>query len=299
MTKTGKRKIYWGRLLIVLAVFLLLIGSVVTALGYFYIMWRLDGIKNTSVIIMGIDGSAEVGHQHSDSLMVASVMMDQDKVELLSVPRDSYVYIPCYLNGVEDKITHSNLGDGGPKCVIKTLQKLLNLPEDNYYVAIDFQKMMQLVDDIGGISFKPTASFCQTGLDHKNYCFEKGVEVNADGMMALAYSRHRKSDNDMMRAQRQQEIILVMLKKIKTMSIFDTYQLINRVLQLVDTNLDLVHMAAFYQLSKKEDFVINRSIIKGHDDYIYSPGTGAEQYMYVIDNTWLNNYLKKIGNKTP
>jgi len=299
MTKQtkGRRKVLWGRLIFVFTVLILCVGLVVGGIGYLYVMWRLDSVKDTHIIVMGIDGSAASGAQRSDSLMVASVMMDKKAVELLSIPRDSYVEIPCYLGGVKDKITHANLGEGESDCVIATVKKLLQLDGKDYYAKIDFLKMITLVDELGGITIKPTASFCEIGMDHKNYCFEKGVTITIDGIQALVYARHRKTDNDLMRAKRQQEILLTMINKLKTMDVWKIYTISSKILKQVDTNLSIVQLAAFYELAKDEEFSINRNTIKGSDAYLYSPGTQAEQYMFKIDQLWLKNYINKI--KTP
>ena len=66
---------------------------------------------------------------------------------MTSIPRDSYVEIPCY-NNMKDKINHAN--NGGTTCVIETVENWFDI-DIPYYVKINFKGFVELIDAIGGI----------------------------------------------------------------------------------------------------------------------------------------------------
>lgn len=64
---------------------------------------------NISIMIVGIDDSEKrnqgEGNSRSDALLVATLNNKEKSIKLLSIPRDSYAYIPEV--GYKDKITHA------------------------------------------------------------------------------------------------------------------------------------------------------------------------------------------------
>src|SRR5699024_210933 len=106
---------------------------------------------NVSVLIMGVDASDKRENAETartDTLMLATLNKDAKSVKLLSIPRDSYVYIPEV--GYETKINHAH-AYGGHKAAIDTVENLLNIPVD-YYVKVNFEAFIDVVDAIDGIT---------------------------------------------------------------------------------------------------------------------------------------------------
>lgn len=83
-----------------------------------------------------------------------------------------------------------------------------------------------------------------------------------DGKLALAYSRIRKIGDDFGRTQRQRNVILAAVRKIKDSSISDVMALANKVLPLVTTDmtnaqlLDLAYKALSMNLDNIEQYRI-------------------------------------------
>ena len=61
-------------------------------------------------------------------------------------------------------------------------------------------------------------------------------------------------------------------------------------LKVVDTNLNIVELAAFYRASTQKEFKINKISIKGKNGYDYSPMYRGDLYMYIINQQWLSEY---------
>src|SRR5699024_12434583 len=78
----------------------------------------------------------------TDALMLATLNKDDKSVKLLSIPRDSYVYVPEV--GYDTKINHAH-SFGGPIATIDTVENLLGLRAD-YYARINFSAFMDVVD---------------------------------------------------------------------------------------------------------------------------------------------------------
>lgn len=218
-------------------------------------------IKNTAkpldVVVIGVD--QRTGQKDSeiraDALMNITVGSKDNEVLIASIPRDTYTYIPC--EGYEDKITHAyaygaiNWEDkgGGIGCTVESVNGLLKTDTDKY-AKINFDQMIDIVNAMGGIDLKATATFCEQNSkgkkDKKNrLCFEKGKTYKMDGEQALAYSRHRKSDNDIERGLRQQEVFNAMIKKVKSQNIFMWPIMFGQLSRIVDTNLNTFQMLQF------------------------------------------------------
>ena len=142
----------------------------------------------------------------SDSLSVMQFVPLSRTIQLTSIPRDTYTPIACE-NGKKDKITHA-FAYGGEDCTSSAVSGLLDQDIDSK-IVISFDSFIGLIDEIGGVDLVSTGTFSEQDASGKanQYSFQKGKEYHMDGAMALAYSRHRKTDTDVARANRQSEVI--------------------------------------------------------------------------------------------
>src|SRR5699024_9439749 len=102
-------------------------------------------IDNVSVLIVGVDASdirANADSSSTETMMVATLTKDSNPVNLLSIPRDSYVYVPEV--GYETKIHHAH-SYGGSQAAVQTVENLLEIPID-YYVKVNFDAFIDVVD---------------------------------------------------------------------------------------------------------------------------------------------------------
>ncbi|GGA64897.1 LCP family protein [Ornithinibacillus halotolerans] len=168
---------------------------------------------NISILIIGVDESehrANDGYSRSDTLILATLNKKDKSVKLVSIPRDSYVYIPEV--GYNDKINHAH-AFGGPKATIETVEQLLDVPVD-YYVKLNFHAFTEVVDVIGGITAEvPYELWESDSNDKKNAIHLLPGEQLLNGEQALALARTRKYDSDIERGKRQMEIVKATIKK--------------------------------------------------------------------------------------
>lgn len=202
---------------------------------------------NVSILLMGIDASDTRGADEgtrTDALMVATLNKDDKSVKLLSIPRDALVYIPEV--GREDKINHAH-SYGGTRATIDTVEDTLNIPID-YYVRMNFEAFMDVVDALDGISVDVPYEFKEQDSTDKAdaiHLYPGYQELN--GEEALALARTRKMDTDVDRGKRQQEIIEALVSKtISVKSILKYDDIIEAIGKNMKTNMTFTEMKSFF-----------------------------------------------------
>ncbi|MBU8566626.1 LCP family protein [Virgibacillus pantothenticus] len=217
---------------------------------------------NVSVLIIGVDDS-ETRHEgsgRSDALMLATFNKQEKDVNILSIPRDSYVNVPDY---GYTKINHAH-AYGGPSKTIDTVESFLNVPVD-YYVRLNFEAFIEIVDTIGGIQYDVPFEMSELDSnDNKDAIHLMPGYQNLNGEEALALARTRKYDNDFERGKRQQEIIKTIIKETASASsILKLDELINAVGDNMSTNLTFDEMKSFMSYGLNTDLAINTINIDG------------------------------------
>ncbi|RHW39949.1 LytR family transcriptional regulator [Lysinibacillus yapensis] len=235
---------------------------------------------NVSILFVGIDDSEERAQgsetSRSDALILATLNNEEKTVKLISIPRDSNVYIPYV--GYNDKITHAH-AYGGTLATIETVEQLFEIPVD-YYVRMNFNAFIDVIDALGGIEVDvdiPYAFYEMDENDNKSIYLEPGLQ-ELDGREALSLARTRKHDSDIMRGQRQQDIIEAIAKKAASASSITKY---DDVLQAISTNMktDMTfdEMKSFINYFTEGVPQIDSLTLDGYDD------TSTGTYYYQLD----------------
>ncbi len=181
------------------------------------------GTDRVTVLILGIDERAqEEDFWRTDTMMVATLDPVTMQAGVLSIPRDLWVPIPGY---TENRINTAHaIGDaydhpgGGPALAVETVEYNLGI-EIDYYVRVNFQAFIDMVDLIGGIDIdvpEPIDDPCYPTPDYgcENLHIEAG-QHHFYGDMALKYARTRHSSGgDFDRARRQQQVIRAILARV-------------------------------------------------------------------------------------
>lgn len=107
-----------------------------------------------NVLLMGVDE----GKTRTDVLVLAHIDPKQNLVNLISIPRDTLVEIPCdgiKLCSTPDKIAHAHVygGEQGPELTMRSIEKLLDIKVDNY-VRVDYEGFEKVVDALGGVDIR-------------------------------------------------------------------------------------------------------------------------------------------------
>ena len=236
-----------------------------------------------SFLLLGVDtGTAEEERTEtgrSDTIIVCTVNPNTKTTTLLSIPRDSYTEIVGYSDLYDyygdyyDKMNHA-YAFGGTEMSINTVQQFLNVPID-YYVEVNFDGLVDIVDAVGGIEITSPLTF-----DFYGPQFIEGQTQTLTGYDALQFSRMRKQDpeGDLGRQKRQQMVIKAILDKVLTMGTVVNYKNILSTLEdNVQLNMSLdeiISVASGYRKSM-ENF--QQFYVEGEELYI------DEIYYYYVD----------------
>lgn len=246
---------------------------------------KVDPSKdNVSVLIMGIDASEKRlndDRSRTDTLMVATLNKKDKSVKLLSIPRDSLVYIP--VKDREDKVNHAH-AYGGEKATIDTVEALLDIPID-YHVTLNFEAFIDVVDAVDGIKVDVPYEFYEQDSKDKPRAIHllAGLQ-ELDGEQALALARTRKLDNDIERGKRQQEIIKSVIKKSTSLgSILKIDNIIDAVGSNMTTNMSFSEMKSFISYGTAgSELDIDTLTLQGYD---YQP---SGVYYWKLDDESVN-----------
>ncbi|WP_166804792.1 LCP family protein [Cryobacterium sp. Sr8] len=168
-----------------------------------------------NILLLGSDTRGAVDEdidsirgQRSDTIMVAHIPANGEKVFVMSIMRDSWVDIPGHGRA---KI-NAALAYGGVPLVVETVEKLISARIDHVAV-IDFEGFKGLTDALGGVDVNNAVAF--DSFHMKGHRFSQGVQ-HLNGKEALAFVRERYafSDGDFQRARNQQAYIKAVLGKI-------------------------------------------------------------------------------------
>ena len=106
---------------------------------------KLDPIQ---VLLMGV--STDNGGKLTDTIMIGSYDPKTQNASLLSIPRDTFVGKNPKTGTGSDKI--NSLYQKGPEKTLEKVNELTGL-DIKYYMVIDNQALIKLVDVIGGVEF--------------------------------------------------------------------------------------------------------------------------------------------------
>ncbi|KIU13674.1 LCP family protein [Mycolicibacterium llatzerense] len=224
---------------------------------------------------MGAGTTEEAGGARSDTIMLVNIPANRKRVVAVSFPRDLAIkstlceawdpktgaYGPIYDEdtksyGSEQVYTETKLNSaysfGGPKCLVKVIQKLSGLSV-NRFMAVDFAGFSKLVDAVGGVevcSPTPLEDYeLGTVLDHS------GRQV-IDGHTALQYVRARQVttevNGDYGRIKRQQMFLSSLLRSMISKDTFFNLGKLNNVVNLFidDSSVDNVTTKDLVQLGQ-------------------------------------------------
>ena len=241
-------------------------------------------VDNVSILIMGVDANdhrSNADDARTDALMVATLNEEDKSVNLVSIPRDSYVHIPEV--GYESKINHAH-AYGGPQATRETVENLLDIPID-YWVRVNFHAFVDVVDALGGITAEVPYEFSESNsMDQRDAIHLMEGEQELDGEEALALARTRKLDNDIERGKRQQDIIEAMVDKtVSASSILKFDDVIDAVGSNMATNMTFSEMRSFLAYGTSgSSLKIDSMTLEGYD---YQP---ESTYYWQLDEVALD-----------
>ena len=253
---------------------------------------------------MGAGTPEDAGGARSDTVMLVNIPANRERVVAVSFPRDLAItpmqcepwnpetgeYGPLYdeetqTYGPDEAYTETKLNSafsvGGPKCLVKVIQKLSGLSV-NRFMAVDFAGFSKMVDALGGVEVCST-----TPLED----YELGTVLPTagrqmiDGHTALQYVRARQvtteTNGDYGRIKRQQLFLSSLLRSLISKEVFFSLSKLNNVVNMFidDSYVDNIKTKDLVDLGQSL-----QGVAAGRITFVTVPTVG---------------YADEYGNETP
>lgn len=259
-SKPRKKKMRWGRLLVLalaliaIASVLLFIGqkitTVATSLNFQSVeIVQPESIKITeemlkkriNVLLLGIDDGdmddPDVA-KRTDAIILASFDPVAKEVALVAIPRDTRVKIPGHIG--YDKANHA-YAYGGSILAKKMVATNLGVPV-NYYILVDWQGFIEIIDLLGGIDIHVESSMkYEDPYANLKIDLEKGYQ-HLNGHQAGEYVRFRADElGDIGRVQRQQKFLKAVVEQVFALeTVTKIPSILSTILDRVETDLNIM-----------------------------------------------------------
>ncbi|KGX93939.1 LytR family transcriptional regulator [Pontibacillus halophilus JSM 076056 = DSM 19796] len=248
---------------------------------------------NISVLFLGIDDSEARSEDTSlsDAMVLATFNKEEHSVKLLSIPRDSYVYIPEV--GYKDKITHAH-SFGGIDASVETVERMMDVPVD-YYVQLNFDAFTETVNALGGIPYD--VPFDMTEQNSKDVqgaiTLESGMQI-LNGEEALALARSRQYDSDLARGERQMELLQTIFEKVTDYDSISQYsRLIDSIGNNMNTNLSFDEMTSLHSYATNHDGLqFQQMQLQGEGAFI--PLENGRKYVFELDQNYVETTQEEL-----
>ncbi len=213
---------------------------------------RID--KTLNILVLGADRrSSKAKIWRTDTVMLVMVDVQAQEVAVISIPRDTYVYIPGYgmqrINVVDyfGESGKVKVKGGGPALLKKVFEKNFGVRVD-HFLRIDLPGFARVVDVLGGVDVEITCPHT-VHWGGKTYHFKKGKQ-HLSGTELMIYVRARKESNDIDRARRQQRAILAMRDRAQELNLLPRLPALYMAMKdSVQTDLSLPEMLQLARLA--------------------------------------------------
>ncbi|MBE5816490.1 MAG: LytR family transcriptional regulator [Clostridiales bacterium] len=223
-----------------------------------------------NILLLGYDKNEKREDRYSvfrtDTIMLCTIYLESQKINLTSIPRDTYVYIgPEFTR--KDKINSCPAwadakGHDVYEVLTATVSKLFGGIEIPYYVAIDMDCFVSIIDAMGGIDFDVDVNVWH---EDGRLLVPKGFQ-HLNGKQALDYVRFRRTAlGDVDRTYRQRRFLTAVFTELKSTqklsSLINIYKIVRK---NVDTNLNLAQITSLVSIGLNTNIEdLNNRIVKG------------------------------------
>lgn len=248
-----------------------------------------------NILISGIDTGGPINRvSRSDVNIIMTVNPNTRDILLTSVQRDMEVQLHG-IYGITDKLTHA--GTYGVDMSRQTLEDFLDT-EIPYYIRVNFDSVVKLVDTIGGVDIYNDVAF-RGGTRY----FSKG-NIHLNGEEALEYSRERKKmpSGDWTRGEHQKTIITAIINKVSSnKDLLTNYaDILNNSKDIIQTNIptEVIKKYVRDQIEDMNSWHIDSTYVKG-DGAVYQEtysAPGMKLYVMKPNEESRKEVSKQINN---
>jgi LCP family protein required for cell wall assembly len=174
------------------------------------------GMSDSDMRRLHVGTRATAAGRRADTMLMVHVSARHGTVDVVSLPRDSYVTIPAHVSADGDRVPerrnklNAAYAFGGPRLTVATIERSTGVRID-HYLEVDFLGFVRLVDAVGGVDVcSPTRL-----RDRKAGLRLPAGVTHVDGETGLAYvrARHLDARADLGRVERQQRFLAAMVDR--------------------------------------------------------------------------------------
>ena len=202
-----------------------------------------------NILVMGMDSNQQrLGTERedfrTDTMLLVTIDFNTGRVDMITTPRDSYVHV-TNATGELYKVNAAayfggGLCDSGFKNACDTISGVFGGIPVPYYVGVDMDGLVALVDAMGGVDYDMDIEFEGTrGTIYEGY-------QHLDSQQVLDYLRVRKGfGTDVDRQERQRQLLIAVFSQMANSGQIGNLPDIYRSLKdMVFTNLTLEQICA-------------------------------------------------------
>ena len=221
----------------------------------------------------------------SDTMLLLRFDPDKEKLSVLSIPRDTRVYLDGY--GIR-KINHAN-EYGGPALTTAATSDLLGGIKIHRYVRVNVQGIEKLINALGGVTVDVPKDMKYNDFSQHLYINLKKGRQHLDGDKAVQFLRYRYDElGDISRVQRQQMLMRSVVEQtLQPSTIVKIPKILSVIQSHLDTNLtiqELMGLANFASQTKRSD--VKMMMLPGNFS-----GDGRTEVSYWLPN---QNRIEKL-----
>jgi len=231
--------------------------------------------KPVNILFMGIDARGLKENSRSDTMILASIDRQNEKIAMVWIPRDTRVQVS---RNHYNKINSVNFVDG-PEAACKTVGDLLDTRVD-YYVVTNFYGFEKIINILGGVNIYVEQDMNHWDPDPYLAIHLKKGQQRLNGADSLRYVRYRGTPTaDIGRTQQQQKFVKALAAEMfRAGTITKLPRLLPEIAKSIHTNIPMNDM--MYLMEVAGDFENQTIITQTLPGYSYTdPASGASYWM--------------------
>ncbi len=275
-----------------------------------------EDLTSLTTVLLGYGGAGHDGGHLTDVIQVAHLDFEQQRLYLISIPRDLWVQLP---NGQANKINAAYSLEADQAKVLKEMVQTVTGITPNYFIGIDFVGFQRLIGEtLDGITVNVTevlddpwypirgeelnlcgkspAELAELHSQYSGFELEKQFECRyehlhfpvgeqqLEGKDALAYvrSRHGSAGGDFSRSRRQHEVLAAVKTKLISLQTFENLPaFFELAVKHTKTDLDLEIVKYLAPaLINARNYEIKTIVLSTEN--VFTPGTSASGQSIVV-----------------
>lgn len=211
--------------------------------------------RTQNILLMGVDSASNEENpfkgNRSDTMLLISIAPYGKNINVISIPRDSKVYIAG--KNKTDKINHA-FAHGGARLAVKTVEETFGVRIHNY-LAISNAGVIKAIDILGGLPI-----YVEKNMKYDDYTAKLHINLKQGnhiltGKEVEGYLRFRHdSFGDIGRIRRQQWFFNALISRLKDPSVIVKLpELLKVIPEYIQTDLSAYDLAKYLGMAKNVD----------------------------------------------